>query len=86
MSNTGFTEVGTSPAEQFPRASTNPHKKMKSSNQHKTEGTGKKLTGKIKEGTGKAVGNERLQAKGKAEQVAGKIQKKLGDTKKAVNR
>lgn len=59
---------------------------MKSSNQDKAEGTGKDIKGKIKEGTGKAVGNERLEAKGKAEQAEGKAQKKVGDVKKVFDK
>ena len=37
---------------------------MKSSNQDKVEGTGKDIAGKVKEGIGKAVGNDRLRAEG----------------------
>jgi uncharacterized protein YjbJ (UPF0337 family) len=59
---------------------------MKSSNQDKVEGTGKDLKGKIKEGAGKAVGNERLQAEGKADQAEGKVQKKIGDVKKVFDK
>lgn len=59
---------------------------MKSSNQDKVEGTGKDLKGKIKEGAGKAVGNERLQAEGKADQAEGKVQKKVGDVKKVFDK
>jgi len=59
---------------------------MKSSNQDKAEGTGKDLKGKIKEGAGKAVGNERLQAEGKADQAEGKLQKKVGDVKKVFGK
>jgi uncharacterized protein YjbJ (UPF0337 family) len=59
---------------------------MKSSNQDKVEGTGKDIKGKIKEGVGKAVGNERLQAEGKADQVEGAVQKKAGDVKKVFGK
>ncbi len=59
---------------------------MKPSNQDKVEGAGKNLKGKIKEGAGKAVGNERLEAKGRAEQAAGKAQKKTGDVKKVFGK
>ena len=59
---------------------------MKSSNQDKAEGTGKDLKGKAKEGVGKVVGNEKLQGEGKADQVEGKAQKKVGDVKKVFGK
>ncbi|MEY3894886.1 MAG: hypothetical protein RLZZ214_405 [Verrucomicrobiota bacterium] len=59
---------------------------MKSSNQDKAEGTAKDLKGKIKEGAGKVVGNERLQAEGIADQAEGKLQKKVGDVKKVFDK
>jgi len=59
---------------------------MKSSNKDKAKGTGKHVGGKIKETAGKAVGNERLQAAGRADQAEGKIQKKAGDIKKVFNK
>ncbi|AJF65637.1 CsbD family protein [Streptomyces vietnamensis] len=36
----------------------------------KARNVGKKMKGKVKEGTGKAVGNESMEVKGKAEQAA----------------
>ncbi len=59
---------------------------MKSSNQDKVEGTGKDLKGKFKEGVGKAVGNESLEAEGKVDQAEGAIQKKSGDVKKVFDK
>lgn len=59
---------------------------MKSSNQDKVEGTGKDIKGKIKEGVGKAVGNERLQAEGQVDQAEGAVQKKAGDVKKVFGK
>jgi len=59
---------------------------MKSSNQDKVEGTGKDIKGKIKEGVGKVVGNERLEAEGKVDQAEGAIQKKAGDVKKVFDK
>lgn len=70
---------------QFPfddvRHPQNKIKKMKSSTQDKAEGTAKNISGTIKEATGKAVGNDRLQADGKAEKVQGQVQKKVGEIK-----
>ena len=57
---------------------------MKSSTQDKAEGTAKNIAGRVKEVTGKAVGNPRLKAEGKAEQVEGQTQKKIGEIKKVL--
>ena len=55
---------------------------MKDSTKDKARGTAKDMKGKIKEATGKAVGNPNLRDEGRADQVEGKIQKKVGDVKK----
>ncbi len=47
-------------------------------------GGAKELGGKLKEGVGKLVGNERLQAEGMADQVEGKTEKNYGKVKDAV--
>jgi uncharacterized protein YjbJ (UPF0337 family) len=59
---------------------------MKSSTHDKVVGTAKKISGSIKEATGKAVGNQRLRAVGRAEKVEGTIQNKVGDIKKVIGR
>ena len=53
---------------------------------HKDEakGAAKDIKGSIKEGVGKATGNERLQAEGASERVAGKVQKGVGALKGAA--
>ena len=53
---------------------------------HKDEakGAAKDISGSIKEGVGKATGNERLEAEGAAERVAGKVQKGVGALKDAA--
>eukprot|EP01133_Synstelium_polycarpum_P018328 gene18328-21929_t len=48
------------------------------------EGKLKEVGGKIQEAAGKVVGSEEQQAKGLANQVEGKVQKKVGDVKDAV--
>lgn len=53
-------------------------------NKDQVEGTLDKAKGNVKEAVGKAVGNEKLQAEGKADQVSGAVQKKYGDVKEAV--
>ena len=45
------------------------------------EGSAKQASGNLKEGLGKLTGNEKLQAEGKADQIEGAVQKKVGDVK-----
>ena len=40
--------------------------------------------GKLKEGVGKAIGNEQMQAEGLAQQTKGKVQQKVGEAKEVV--
>lgn len=47
----------------------------------RTKGIGEKLKGKVKEAVGKATGNERMQAEGKADQVSGQARKTVGEAK-----
>jgi uncharacterized protein YjbJ (UPF0337 family) len=70
------------PVRRRSSSSKNKIKNMKSSTQDKAEGIAKNIAGRVKEVTGKAVGNPRLQADGQAEKVEGRIQKKVGDIKK----
>ena len=42
------------------------------------------VKGKIKEGVGNAVGNDRLKSEGQVDQVAGKTQSTVGDAKEKV--
>jgi uncharacterized protein YjbJ (UPF0337 family) len=53
---------------------------------HKDEmkGAAKDAKGSIKQAAGKATGNERLQAEGASERVAGKVQKGVGNLKDAA--
>ena len=59
---------------------------MKSSNRDKTEGAWKKVKGKIKEVAGKAVGKGDLEAEGKADQVTGNVQEKIGQIKNVAGK
>ena len=59
---------------------------MKSSTQDNAEGKWHKLKGKIKQVAGKAVGNRELEAEGKAENVDGKVQEKIGEIKDVVGK
>jgi uncharacterized protein YjbJ (UPF0337 family) len=53
---------------------------------HKDEakGAAKDVKGSIKEAAGKATGNERLEAEGVSDRVAGKVQKGVGNLKEAA--
>jgi uncharacterized protein YjbJ (UPF0337 family) len=57
---------------------------MKSSTNDKVEGAAKNIAGTVKEVAGNATGNDRLKAEGKAEQVEGRTQKKIGEIKKVL--
>jgi uncharacterized protein YjbJ (UPF0337 family) len=47
-------------------------------------GAAKEIKGALKDAAGRIVGNERLQAEGKAEKLAGKVQNALGQVKDDV--
>jgi uncharacterized protein YjbJ (UPF0337 family) len=47
-------------------------------------GAAKDVAGSIKEGIGKAIGNDRLAAEGAAERVEGKVEKAVGGIKDAA--
>ena len=50
----------------------------------KIKGVANQVSGKVKEGVGKAIGNEQMQVEGMAQQVKGKTQRKIGEAKSAV--
>ncbi len=50
------------------------------------DGALKTTGGKIKEGVGKLVGDASLEAQGKADQVAGKVQNAVGGIKDAIKK
>ena len=54
---------------------------MKSSTQDQAKGTFHKVRGKLKEMAGKITDNPKLEAKGKAETIVGKVQEKIGQVK-----
>jgi uncharacterized protein YjbJ (UPF0337 family) len=55
---------------------------MKSSTQDKVEGTFHQVKGKVKEVAGELSDNPKLEAEGAAENIAGKVQEKIGQVKK----
>jgi uncharacterized protein YjbJ (UPF0337 family) len=57
------------------------------STEDKANNKAEELKGKVKETTGKAVGNERLEAEGKADQTAGNVKQageKVKDAAKSL--
>ncbi len=46
--------------------------------ENRIKGAARKATGAVKEAAGKAVGNDRLRAKGAVEKAAGTVQNKIG--------
>jgi uncharacterized protein YjbJ (UPF0337 family) len=59
---------------------------VKSGTEDKVEGASKNLSGKVREGVGKAIGSHRLEAEGVSEQLDGDAQKKVGAVKKAFGK
>jgi uncharacterized protein YjbJ (UPF0337 family) len=50
----------------------------------KIKGATNEAVGKAKQGAGEAVGNDRLQGEGAAQEIKGKGQKVMGDAKQAA--
>ncbi len=50
-------------------------------NKHQVKGRVEQAKGAVKEGTGRVVGNERLEAEGKIDKTIGKAQAEYGDAK-----
>jgi uncharacterized protein YjbJ (UPF0337 family) len=59
---------------------------MKSSTKNQAAGNAKIASGKVKETTGRLVGNRRLEATGKADQAEGKVQKKVGQIEQVLDK
>lgn len=57
---------------------------MKNSTKDQTAGKFHEAVGKAKEITGKLIDNPELEARGKGENVAGKVQEKTGQIEKVV--
>ena len=59
---------------------------MDSSTKDKIEGTKDQVVGAVKEKTGQLTGNEDLEARGAAQNLAGKVEEKVGDVKKVFEK
>ena len=55
-----------------------------SSGTDKIKGVANQAGGKIKEGVGKAIGNEQMEVEGEGQQVKGKVQQKVGEAKSTI--
>ena len=59
---------------------------MDSSTTDKIKGNLHEVKGKVKEETGRAIGNPDLEDRGTGEKVGGKVEKKVGDVKKVFGK
>ena len=59
---------------------------MKSSIRDKAEGTFHEVKGKVKEVSGKLSDDPELEAEGRGEKIAGKVQEKIGQVKKVLGK
>ena len=59
---------------------------MKQSIEDKAKGTFHDVKGKVKEKVGRATNNPDLEAEGQGEKIGGKIQKKIGQLEKVVEK
>jgi uncharacterized protein YjbJ (UPF0337 family) len=57
---------------------------MAMADEDRVEGSMKKMKGNVKEGAGKALGDSKLQAEGKADKAEGKVQNAIGGMKDAL--
>ena len=87
--NTALSQLRIIPDSEFPHDHLDDGTRtdcMKSSNTDKIEGALHEAKGKIKEVTGKIIGNPKLKHEGTVEKVSGKIQRKVGDVKKVFGK
>lgn len=59
---------------------------MKTSTTDQVQGAFHELKGKVKEKAGKVVGNPDLTSEGQGENLAGKVQKKVGQIEKVLEK
>ena len=50
----------------------------------RVKGAGQNVKGKVKEGIGRATGDEKLKAEGRGDQVAGKVRNTIGGIKDTI--
>jgi uncharacterized protein YjbJ (UPF0337 family) len=59
---------------------------MKQSTKDEAKGKFLEMKGKVKEKVGRATNNPDLEGEGQGEQIAGKVQKKIGQVEKVLGR
>ena len=59
---------------------------MSDSLKDKLEGTVHEVKGAVKSGVGQATNNPNLKAEGEAEKLGGKVQNKVGDVEKVIEK
>jgi uncharacterized protein YjbJ (UPF0337 family) len=59
---------------------------MKSSTKDQAEGTFHQVKGSVKEFAGKLTDNPKLEGEGTGEKIAGKVQEKIGQIKKVLEK
>jgi uncharacterized protein YjbJ (UPF0337 family) len=59
---------------------------MKPSTEDELKGKAHEVKGALKETAGKVIGNPKLESEGHGERVAGKIQKKVGEVEKFIEK
>ena len=57
---------------------------MTMADEDRVEGSARNLKGSVKETAGKALGDSKLEAEGKGDKVAGKVQNAIGGIKDAL--
>ena len=55
-------------------------------NKDEIKGKGKQISGAIKDKAGKLIEDPKLEAKGEAERVAGKVQEKTGEARRKIGK
>lgn len=53
-------------------------------NKDQVEGIARQVKGSVEDAAGKMTGNKKTQAQGKADKIAGKVQKAYGDVKEKI--
>ncbi len=60
--------------------------KARQSTQDQVEGAARNIKGKLKRAAGVVTANRELEREGKADEVAGKVQKKVGEVEKVFGK
>jgi uncharacterized protein YjbJ (UPF0337 family) len=59
---------------------------MKPSTRNIAKGAGREIKGKVKEAAGRITGNTRLRAKGQLQSAAGRVQRKMGEAQRDLDK